>query len=585
MAPSVITRLREHPNATQFLILLTLVISFAANLYGLFFGVSIVIPHLFYIPIILAAFFYPRRGILFAIVLSFAYFLMVDAVNPGNSLDIISAAARCVVFIVIAAVVSFISERVSIKEKALVRAKDEWENTFNGVPDLIAIIGTDHRIIRVNRAMAESLGISHEQAVGLKCYEVVHTTKSPPVNCPHEMLLKDGREHSAEVHEDNLGGDFLVTTSPLHDADGNLIGSIHIARDITERKRIEDALRESEERYRTIVENIQDVYFRFDKESRLVMTSPSAAPTFGYASVAEITGIHASSLWKDPGARLQMIEAMRRQGGFVHDWEAELVKRDGTVFWASISGHLHTDEHGGYLGKEGIIRDITERKKTGDALKAALTKLNMLSSVTRHDILNQVTALRTYLELSRRELKGTRFAEFIEKEDQTAEAIQRQIEFTRYYQDIGVNAPIWQDMGAVIRGTAAQLNLAAIALQVAVDGVEIFADPLIVKVFFNLMENSLRHGERVTEIAFTCSESEKGLVITYCDNGVGISPEDKKKLFQRGFGKHTGLGLFLTREILAITGITITETGVSGEGVRFEMVVPAGSYRFAQPGH
>jgi signal transduction histidine kinase len=279
-----------------------------------------------------------------------------------------------------------------------------------------------------------------------------------------------------------------------------------------------------------------------------------------------------------------MIETMKNHGGYVQDWEAELVRKDGTVFWASISGHLHTDEHGRYQGKEGIIRDITERKKMGDALKAALKKLNMLSTITRHDILNQVTGLRTYLELSREDLKGTRFAGFIEKEDLAAEAIQRQIEFTRYYQDIGVNAPKWQDAGAVIREAAGQLSLTSIDLQVAVEGVKIFADPLIVKVFFNLMENSLRHGERVTEIAFASHESRKGLVITYRDNGVGISVKDKEKLFQRGFGKHTGLGLFLTREILAITGITITETGVFGDGVRFEMVIPAGGFRFAQPG-
>jgi PAS domain S-box-containing protein len=583
MALSFITRLREYPNSTLILISLTVVISFAANLYGLFIGVSNVIPHLFYIPIILAAFFYPRRGVVFAVIISIAYLLMVVIVHPGTSPDIISAAARCVVFVVIAAIVSNLSERVRMKEKALVRAKEEWENTFNAVPDLIALIGKDYRILRVNRAMAKSLGITPERAVGLKCFEVVHTSNNPPSNCPHAMLLKDGQEHESEIHEDKLGGDFIVTTSPLHDVNGTLIGSVHIARDITERKQIEDALRESEERYRTIVENIEDVYFRFDKESRLEMVSPSVAPTFGYASAAEMIGIPASSIWKDPAARAHMIETMKNHGGYVQDWEAELVRKDGTVFWASISGHLHTDEHGRYQGKEGIIRDITERKKMGDALKVALTKLNILSSITRHDILNQVTGLRTYLELSREDLKGTRFAEFIEKEDQAAEAIQRQIEFTRYYQDIGVNAPKWQEVEAVIREAAGQLSLPAIDLQVTMNGVEIFADPLIVKVFFNLMENSLRHGGRVTEISFTYRESGRGLVITYCDNGVGISAEDKKKLFQRGFGKHTGLGLFLTREILAITGITITETGVFGEGVRFEMIVPAGGYRFTRP--
>ena len=223
--------------------------------------------------------------------------------------------------------------------------------------------------------------------------------------------------------------------------------------------------------------------------------------------------------------------------------------------------------------------EIIERTMAEGALQSALKKLNMLSSITRHDILNQIMGLRTYLDLSREDLKGTRFAEFIEKEDAAAEAIQRQIEFTKFYQDIGVNAPDWQDAEVVIRAAVSQLSLSGIVAQVAVSGIKIFADPLIEKVFYNLMENSLRHGERVTRMDFSSRESENGLVLTYCDNGAGISDADKKRLFQKGFGKHTGLGLFLSREILAITGITITENGEPGKGARFEITVPAGAWR------
>ncbi|MFA5268426.1 MAG: PAS domain S-box protein [Methanoregula sp.] len=374
-----------------------------------------------------------------------------------------------------------------------------------------------------------------------------------------------------------------VTTSShfYHDPQGNILGVEGVIHDITKQQQTEDALRESEERYRTIIENIQDVYFRFDRESRLVMVSPSAAPAFGFATAAEMLGRPALSLWKNPDARGQMIDTMRKLGGSVQDWEAEFVKSDTTTFWASVSGRLHTDEQGGYNGTEGIIRDISERKKMEVALKGALTKLNMLSSITRHDILNQITGLRTFLELSKEDLKGTKHEMFIDKEDQAAEAIQRQIEFTKYYQDIGVNAPKWQDAGTVIKEAAGQLSLPSIELQIDIRNVEIFADPLIVKVFFNLMENSLRHGERVTQISFSNGKSVEGLIITYRDNGAGISAEDKKKLFQRGFGKHTGLGLFLSREILAITGITITENGEPGKGVQFEITVPYGAFRFS----
>jgi signal transduction histidine kinase len=106
----------------------------------------------------------------------------------------------------------------------------------------------------------------------------------------------------------------------------------------------------------------------------------------------------------------------------------------------------------------------------------------------------------------------------------------------------------------------------------------VFADPLIVRVFFNLLDNSLRHGERVTEIHVSSHLSKEDLVVVWEDNGVGIPDEDKERIFERGFGKNTGLGMFLVREILSLTGITIAETGDPGYGVRFEMVVPKGMW-------
>lgn len=112
-------------------------------------------------------------------------------------------------------------------------------------------------------------------------------------------------------------------------------------------------------------------------------------------------------------------------------------------------------------------------------------------------------------------------------------------------------------------------------------GIEIFADPLIEKVFDNLMENSLRHGGHVALMEYAVQKKNDNLILTYRDDGVGITEEDKKKLFQKGFGRHTGLGLFLSHEILSITGITIQENGEPGKGVRFEMIIPNGAFRFA----
>jgi len=188
--------------------------------------------------------------------------------------------------------------------------------------------------------------------------------------------------------------------------------------------------------------------------------------------------------------------------------------------------------------------------------------------------------LQTFLELSKEIATDADVRHYIEKEEKAADAIGRQIEFTRYYQDIGVNVPQWHDLVQTIQKSMAQLNLEGVEVTVNPPPVEIFADPLIEKVFYNLVENSLRHGGGVTAITFTGEETDKGLVVTYRDNGIGIPGEDKTRLFQKGFGKNTGLGLFLSREILSITGLSIQENGTAGNGVRFDIIAPRGKYRF-----
>jgi PAS domain S-box-containing protein len=130
-------------------------------------------------------------------------------------------------------------------EDELLQAKQQWERTFDSVPDLIAILDDKHRILRVNREMARRLGKTPEEMVGLRCYESIHCSHAPHKFCPHTMTLRDGREHIAEVQEGRLGGSFIVSTTPLRDEHGATLGTVHVARDITERKRMEEELRKS----------------------------------------------------------------------------------------------------------------------------------------------------------------------------------------------------------------------------------------------------------------------------------------------------------------------------------------------------
>lgn len=227
-----------------------------------------------------------------------------------------------------------------------------------------------------------------------------------------------------------------------------------------------------------------------------------------------------------------------------------------------------------------------ERKRAEKALEQANKKLNLLTSITRHDINNQLFTIKAFLELLKEDLgDAASAAESIKKIEQSANAIEHQIRFTVDYEEMGVKAPAWQNVEAIIRAATRELPMRGIQVSVDRPDLEVNADPLFRKVFYNLIDNALRYGGTgMSEIRVSSQQGPAGsLVIIIEDNGVGIAAEDKAHIFSRGFGKNTGLGLFLSAEILSITDITIKETGEAGKGARFEISVPNRDYRYKEP--
>lgn len=226
------------------------------------------------------------------------------------------------------------------------------------------------------------------------------------------------------------------------------------------------------------------------------------------------------------------------------------------------------------------IRDITDRKHAADALRLVNKKLNILSGITRHDINNQILTQNGFLELLHEKNQDPTNEDDFVRIAKASSRISAMIQFTKEYEEIGVDAPVWQDCHTIITTAATQAPLGQVTVKNDLPaGMKIFADPLIAKVFYSLMENAIRYGGKITTIRFSSIESEGNEVIVCEDDGVGVAADEKEKIFDRGFGKHTGLGLFLSREILSITGITMTETGEPGKGARFEMTVPKGMWR------
>ncbi|HYA13513.1 MAG TPA: PAS domain S-box protein [Syntrophales bacterium] len=255
-----------------------------------------------------------------------------------------------------------ITERKRVEE-AVLRAKEDWERTFYAVPDLIAILDTEYRIVRANRAMASRLGTTPEECVGLTCYCTVHGTTEPPVFCPHRALLEDGFEHTVEVHEDRLGGDYVVSVSPLRDSGGKLIGSIHIAHNITERKRMEEALRESENKFRILAEKaVVGVYLIQDDLFRYI--NPRLADMLGYTvdelatKVVKLKNIIAQEDWMM--AREYLRKRLSGEFDSIH-YEVRMIKKSGDIFFVEALGSRII-----YNGRPAIIGtllDISDRKR------------------------------------------------------------------------------------------------------------------------------------------------------------------------------------------------------------------------------
>jgi PAS domain S-box-containing protein len=229
-------------------------------------------------------------------------------------------------------------------------------------------------------------------------------------------------------------------------------------------------------------------------------------------------------------------------------------------------------------------RDITERKQVEQALQLANKKLNLMAEITRHDIRNKLTVLGGYLSLLKEYPPRSQASMYVDKLMETTTIIAQHIEFTRLYQNLGVVPPSWQNVQTVFLRACTHVELHQVQIRSDLENVEIFADPLLERVFYNQIDNSLRYGgPKKTYISLAAYETRDGLIITIEDDGVGIPPQDKEKIFRRGFGKNTGLGLFLAREILSITGISLSETGEYLQGARFELVVPKGTYRYSSP--
>jgi PAS domain S-box-containing protein len=370
--------------------------------------------------------------------------------------------------------------------------------------------------------------------------------------------------------------------SPIFNKSGKLSGAIESITDITGLREQELALAVSESRYRTILENTASAIAIIDDDDTLSYLNPEFEKVIGYVR-DEIEGKKKLTEFVVP-KDLERLQKYERDCRVNPHWgtanhEFQFIRFDGYV----RTGFLTLTPIPETKKMVVSLLDITNKTREEDALQRANTKLNSFNSITRHEILNHLTVVKGYIELSREGIRDPPFLlSSLDKELAAANAIQNLIMFTRDYQNIGIQPPSWYDLSTTIKTAAASLRIGSITLTVDINGVEIYADHVFEKVFFYLIDDAVRFG-KIRKIRFSCKESFEELLVFCEDDGIGISPDKKERIFHRKLFQDSGLDMYLSREILSITGISIRETGTFGKGARFEIRVPEGAYRFTSP--
>ncbi len=334
-------------------------------------------------------------------------------------------------------------------------------------------------------------------------------------------------------------------------------------------------LREQEERYRGVFDNSEAGTFIVAAEeagSRIEEANYVGATLLG-STTEGLIGEPVTGFLDDPGAWDEFRAGIHRNG-VVYEYETTLRRADGAAVQVLASGGRLPD------GRVVLtLVDITARTNAENALRQTNAKLNMLGRLTRNDLAAAVSGLLERIARGMRQFDDPAVRRHLESLEEDARLVQRRTEITRDYQDLGLQPPGWQPLQKVIREVTSCLLLPGISVRPWVERLEVFADPMLDRVFANLIENAARHGKTVSSVVITYRILDDGLSICVEDDGEGVPETEKERIFTYGVGIDGGLGLFLVREILSITGMTIRETGTPGKGARFVIHVPPGGYR------
>jgi PAS domain S-box-containing protein len=469
------------------------------------------------------------------------------------------------------------------------------------IPEPTFVIDRNGKIVAWNRAIEELTGISaadilrkggNEYAVPFfgerrpMIIDLIFSSDTEIENMGYREIQWTGNTLSAETTEKRQNGKLRIIreiASPVFNRSGDFNGAIESITDFTGLKQREIAFQGTESKYMAILENTASAIAIIEKDATISYINPEFEKIIGYVR----DEVEEKKKWTEFVAPKEL-ERMRK-----YEYECRInpknapvnnvfrfIRFDGQLRYGSLTMTAIPETEKMILS----LVDTSDKVQEEEAVQKANKKLNVFSCLTRHEILNHLTVVKGYIELSREQVSDPAFLlRSFDKELAAANAIQNLITFTRDYQNIGIQPPAWYNLTGIIKMAAASVHKGSVTLSIDTDRVEIYADHLLERVFFHLIDNAVRYGRKIRNIRFFCEESFEELLITCEDDGIGIPPDAKEKIFNRQFFQNTGLDMYLSQQILSITNMSIRENGIYGTGARFEIRVPKGAYRFLSP--
>jgi len=471
------------------------------------------------------------------------------------------------------------------EQEALSESERKYHELADSLPQMIFETDRDLRITYANRHAVSVLGLpGEEESHGINILSLIDPAHHAEVKDSVRKILGgvpfEPKEYTG-IKCDGSRFPVNIYSSPVY-RNKTLVGFRGIVVDISPQKKREAVLQASEEKFRALVEHSLDGIVITDFSGNFLFTNRAAGSIIDVPDYASLVGTRNVMEFFAPESQADVRKDFYKvaQGidtYLVHYKVITALQREA---WVECIGKKIA--YGDSSAMLVSIRDITERKRVEDALRQTNRKLTLLSGINRHDINNQLGVLNGFVELLKRKNTDPSYSDYISRIATASSQISNLIQFTREYERIGVQAPSWQDLPVLVEAAGKSLEPGHVTLINDLPAkMEVFADPLIAKVFFNLIDNAVRHGGPITSIRFSLAEQNGDRIVVCEDDGAGVVFSEKEQIFDLGFGKNTGFGLALSKEILDITGIRISETGEPGTGARFVMTVPDGAYRLA----